>query len=113
MGRPGTLEYLDGLAEEFIRAHSENDRQSVLERTIQYKNTNITDDDNQRSSQYYIRIMVCVSTPPFQLSQKMSLLSSMDTRSQLLALHCWRALVLYNQYWYSTLIPTSERRATE
>lgn len=61
VGQPGTLEHLDELAVGFIRAYAEQEKQNILEQTIHYKNANLTDDDNVRSADYYIRIMVCIA----------------------------------------------------
>lgn len=62
VGRPGAVEYLDHMAERFAQA-SPDEQIRMKDEAIQYRDVNITDDEEARkSANYYIRLMVSRST---------------------------------------------------
>lgn len=68
IGRVGTLQYLDELAEKFVKTTNGEERAQLLELARQFQNT-VTEDDHIKSAMYYIRILVSDIDSKFQLAQ--------------------------------------------
>ncbi|KAF6021767.1 wbl [Bugula neritina] len=60
IGRPGTLQYLDELVNEFMKTGQEKRREEIIELARQFRDDESISDEHFKSATYYIEIKHCI-----------------------------------------------------
>lgn len=58
LGRPGTVQYLDSLVDEFMTKKTGGEQNIILDKAREFRDVNATEDELMKSSLYYIKLFV-------------------------------------------------------